>query len=118
MDGKVFTKSTKELLVKVSSEFFNLPIWLKPFIKPATRLLLNLIEKKLDKVVPDEFDKSINKAINLALTGNTSDSTGVLNELDNSINTLAVPDDESSLSLNSLKVLIGIIKNWVNEIKK
>ena len=68
MDGKLLTDETKDILVEfIYKNIKNkAPKWVSFFgiLKAGIRLLVNYLNDKGDKYIPDEIDMYINEAIN------------------------------------------------------
>ena len=74
-DGKIFSKETKELIVSVGDDMIKLPFYAEPFDGPALRVLINFIDTKADKFIPDAIDEYINSGISLALNNNFDEAS-------------------------------------------
>jgi hypothetical protein len=67
MDGKLLTDKTKDILVEFIYQKAKdrLPKWVRLFgiLKVGIRFLINYLNDKGDKVIPDEIDIYINESI-------------------------------------------------------
>ena len=120
MDGKVFTKETKELIVNLADELVEAPIYIEPFDGVAFRILVNLIDKYGDKVIPDEFDEAINDSVLLALAGEYEAAAAVIGEaIDAVVDIPYIEDDiEALVFIDGAKFLVRIIQHWIESKKK
>jgi len=119
MDGKVFTKETKDLIVKVGDDIIKLPFYAEPLDGPALRILINFIDTKADKFIPDNIDPIINSAITLALNGELD---GASIEIGTAINLVVdIPlldeDHEQKLFVDGTSFILSLINNWIQNKK-
>ena len=65
MNGTVFTNETKALLKSIISDAIKtkVPVLIRPLIKPAVGIALNVLNNLGDKFIPDKVDYYINEAI-------------------------------------------------------
>lgn len=118
-DGKFFTQETKDLLKKAGDDALKLPFWAEPFDGPAFGIIINIVDKNADKVVPDEYDAGINSAIQNAFAGNfevaEAEAATILNKV------IDLPyleeDTEYMVFVNGLGFLVSIIKQWIEKKK-
>ena len=118
-DGKVFTKKTKNLIVKVADDMVKLPFYLEPFDGPGFRMIINFIDSKADKFIPDEIDPLINEGIELAFNGETdAASEKIGTALNKVINVpLLEEDSEQLMFVDGVRFILRVIKNWIENKK-
>lgn len=65
MDGKFLSKVTKALIVSFLLGLFikKIPWYLRKIVKVVVPIVINVIDKYADKVIPDKIDPLINMAI-------------------------------------------------------
>lgn len=118
-NGKVFSQETKDLIVKVADEVVKLPIYAEPFDAFAFRLIVNLVDDKLDTIVPDEYDEFINIAVNAALTGNIEEAAQNIAQATNILIDIPYLEEEAEqeMFLAGARFLTSIIKVWIDKKK-
>lgn len=117
MDGKVMTKETKSLLIKMGDDLIKAPIWAEPFDGLALKWLIDFIDKKGDQFIPDEVDPHINNAVVLAFAG---DYKGAATSAATAMNmVIDIPligeDAEQIVFVNGIKFIIGIVQSWISK---
>lgn len=120
-DGKVFSKETKELLVKAGSEVIKekVPFYIKWFIPSVLRIVVNFIDTKADRFVPDSIDPLINEAILAGFGGNYElASIKAGSALNKVINIPLIEEDaEQVMFVEGVRFLISLIKDWIEKRK-
>lgn len=120
MDGKVFSNETKKKVVKAIYEALKLPFYLKPIVRPITRTLINIIDERGDKFIPDEFDAGINLSLSLAFEGRYEDAAATAGGImDAHLDIKYLPDEvEALLFVDGARLFVRFILNWIQNMKK
>lgn len=115
MNGKVFSEETKDLIVKVGDEALKLPFYAEPFDGMAIGFLVNFVDEKLDKVVPDQFDEAINVSINAALMGNYEEaSLNIATAINILIDIPYIEEEvEQEVLVAATNLILRLIKSWI-----
>ena len=119
-DGKVLTKETKALIVQAVDDALQLPWYAEPFDGKLAKILLDFLDKKADKVIPDEVDALINAAITEAFNGQydlAAEKAGTAINIVVDI-PLIDEDTENALIVDSIRVIIRFILNWIEKRKE
>lgn len=116
-DGKVLTNETKQLLTKALDDAIKLPFYLEFADGYAIKIILNIVDKKADKFIPDVIDPMINTGIRLAFEGNKEQAAM---ELGTALNLLVnVPyleeDTEQALCVDGFRFLLRVLLDWVKK---
>lgn len=116
MNGKVFSEETKDLIVKVADDVVKLPFYAEPFDAYAFKIVINFIDSKLDKYVPDQFDEFINLAVNSALVGNIEEaSLNIGSALNLLVDVPYVDEDfEQQMFVDGAKFIASLVKSWID----
>ena len=119
MDGKVFQKETKGKLVKMIDDAIDLPFYAEPFDGPAAKALVNWIDDFGDKHIPDEFDKHIDEAANLALDGKYEEAAAITGKIiDDNLDIKYISDDvEALLFVDGARFIVRFVQNWIEKKK-
>ena len=120
MDGRVLTDETKDLIVKVGDQAIKLPFWAEPFDGPVLNWLVNYVDKKGDKVIPDDIDPLINSAIKAGLGGDWDVAEVQIATAFNKLVDIPLLDEDAEQSLlkNATKVIVDVIKMWIEKSKE
>ena len=82
--------------------------------------MVNFVDKKGDKIIPDEIDPLINSSIQAGLSGDWETAEVQVGTALNKI--IDIPllgeDTEQSLIVNALKVIVDLIRVWITNSKK
>lgn len=115
MNGQFFTPETKDLIVKVGDEAVKLPFWAEPFDGLAIRWVVNFVDVKADKFIPDSIDTFINEAIQAGFNGDWDKASEIIGTTVNTLVNIPLLDEdaEQSLIVNLLKVLTDLIRVWI-----
>ena len=120
-DVEVFSKETKELIIKAGSKVIKekVPFYLKWLIPFVLRIIINFIDTKADKFVPDAIDPLINEAIIAGFNGNYElASIKAGSALNKVINIPLVEEDaEQVMFVGGVEFLISMIKDWIEKEK-
>ena len=118
-DGQVFTPETKELIVDAAFDGLKpkVPFWLRPFLKPALKALLNFLDKQGDKIIPDKVDKLINLAIKLVIEGDYDGASYHAAEALNIVVDLPLIDEDTEHNMfrDAVRLIIRIIQDWIEK---
>jgi hypothetical protein len=119
-DGIIFTKKTKDLIIKTAYSGIKVPFWLKPFIKPGIRIALNFIEKQGDKIIPDNIDGLINGAITETINGNYDKASEYAGTALNIVIDIPLMNEqtEQTMFTDGIRLIIRIIQNWIEKKRK
>ena len=119
MDGKVFSKETKDLVVSVIDDVVKVPVWAEPFDGIAFRVIINFIDKEGDKIIPDTFDANINAIIQKALSGGYEEAAAIAGEaLDDLIDVPYLEDEiEKLVFVDGARFVVRLIQNWIEKKK-
>lgn len=119
MDGKVFSKETKDLIVKVADDVVKLPALIEPFDSMAFSILVNFIDKQGDKVIPDKFDGLINVTVALALNKQYEEAAAEAGSALDALIDIPYLDDEVEklLFVDGAKFLVRLLQNWIEKKK-
>jgi len=120
MDGKVLTDETKDLIVKVGDDVIKLPFWAEPFDGPALKWLITYVDKQGDKIIPDDIDPLINSAIKAGLEGDWDVAEVQIATALNKLVDIPLLDEdaEQSLLVNATKVIVDVIRMWIQKSKE
>lgn len=117
MDGQVFTKETKDLIVEVVVDLAKDKVswYIKPFVKPAVKMAIDFVDLKADKIIPDKVDKLINEMITSALNGNFDKATVAASKASSQL--IQLEKVESGVVQEAivavLKLIVALIKGWI-----
>ncbi|WP_159521763.1 hypothetical protein [Sunxiuqinia indica] len=119
MDGKVFTPETKKLIAKAGDDMIKLPFYAEPFDGPALKIVLNFLDEKADKFIPDDIDPLLNQSINMAFEGNYSEASELAGTALNKV--IDIPlleeDTEQVMFVDGVRFIIRLVKNWIEKKK-
>lgn len=119
MDKKIWTDETTELLATVISDAVKskVPFILRPLTKPATKVIIGLINTKADAFVPDSIDDYVNSAINLGYEGKWDEAAEqVALAADLLIDIPSVEDEyESKLFVALTQAIVNGIRVWIEK---
>lgn len=120
MDGKVLTKETKNLIVKVADDLAKLPFYIEPFDGHAFRVIVNFVDSKADKYVPDEIDPLINRSVKNAIAGNYEAASEEIGTAINKVFDIPLLDEDSEqkMFVEGVLFLLRMIDNWIERKKK
>lgn len=120
MDGKFFTKETKNLLVKVGDDIVKLPFWAEPFDGPAFRWFINFLDAKADKFIPDTIDPLVNAAIIAAFNGNFDLASEKIGSALNQVIDIPLLDEdtEQTMFVDGVRFVLRIVNDWISKLKK
>lgn len=113
--SEVLTQATKDLIVKTVASEVKVPFWVKPFLKPVTRIAINFLDDKGSKVIPDNVDPLINEAITAGVNGDfdkASESAATALNIVIDI-PLLNEDHEQEMFVGGVKFLIQVIQSWI-----
>lgn len=117
MDGKVFTKETKKLMKKGIDNALQLPFYLEWADGPAAGAIIDIVDKKADKYIPDDIDPLINSGITKAFDGNLE---GAATDLGIALNKvidipLVAEDTEQGMCVSGIQFLLHLFVDWVDK---
>ena len=118
-DGKVFTDSTKDLIVKVVDDAIKLGVIGELIDGIMLRGIVNVVDHYGDKFIPDDYDPEINEICELGLNGEYDEAAGKAGSLMNKLIDLPVMDEgtEEFVFVNGLKFLVSLLQNWIEKQK-
>lgn len=117
--SEVLTQATKDLIVKTVANEVKVPFWVKPFLKPVTRIAVNFLDSKGSKVIPDEVDPMINNAITAGINGDfdkASESAATALNIVIDI-PLLDEDHEQEMFVGGIRFLIQVVQAWIDKKK-
>lgn len=122
MNGKFLTKETTGLVVDVINESVNnkVPFFLRPLVKPALNVGMNLFNKYADKIIPDKIDALINSSITKAHAGDWNGAAKDIGIAGDSLVDIKFINDENEekLFVSIAQSLVQGIKTWIESKKK
>lgn len=117
MNGKVFSAETKKQIARAVDDLIKLPFYAEPFDGPAIKIILNFLDEKADKFIPDEIDPLLNEAITLAFAGNFAEASNLAGTALNKV--IDVPlleeDTEQVMFVDGVRFIIRVVKNWIEK---
>lgn len=118
MDGKVLSKETKKFLADVFDDLIKAGI-AEPIDGTLILIVLNVIDKQVDKVIPDSMDNSINEIA--VLCGEkkwieAAEKAAIL--ADEQIDVPFIDDEiERKAFLAVANTIVSLIQLWINKKK-
>lgn len=115
-DGQVFQKSTKKKLVKFLDDTAKLPWYLEPFDGPGFKMLVDMIDEKADKFIPDEIDSLLDEGLILALDDKFNEASEKLGSAINKV--VDIPNleenEEQDVYVTGALFILRFTRNKVN----
>ena len=119
MDGKCFSDETKDLIVKVGDEAIKAGVIGELVDGLGVRGLINIVDHYADKVIPDEFDSSINQVATLALNGDYVESIEVAEDVLTDLADLKIENPTVEIIVKSgISLLVGLLKDYIEKKKE
>lgn len=122
MNEKVFTKKTKALIVKASSGIIKekVPFYIRWFIPSILRVVINFIDTKADKFVPNSIDPLINESIVAGFNGNYKLASIKAGTAMNKVIDIPLLEEnaEQIMFVEGVRFLISIIRDWIEKKKQ
>ena len=119
---EVFSKSTASLLVRVITDAIkpHVVVLLRPLIKPAVGIGINVSNKFLGKFIPDEIDPLLNSAIQKANEGEWDSAAEDIGLAGNMLVDIPNVDDEHErkLFVSIAQAIVNGVKSWIENKKK
>ena len=118
-DGKVFTDSTKDGLVKIVDDAIKLGVVGELLDNLAIRGAVNVIDFYGDKIIPDDYDPFINEVIQLILEEKYALAAEKAGSLMNKLIDLPVMDEttEEFVFVQGMKFLVSMLMNYIEKQK-
>ena len=119
-DGKVFTKETKDKIVQVGDDMIKLPFYAEPFDGTALRILINFIDSKADKFIPDNIDSLLNDGINAAFNKDFDEASEKIGTALNLVINIPLIEEnnEQTMFVDGVRFVIRMIQNWISNKSK
>jgi len=118
MDGKVFKKETKKRLANFVDDQIDAG-WFEPVDGLVARGLVDFVDKKGDKFIPDEFDEKIDECVLLCIDGKFEEAAGKAGEtIDTLVDLKWLDDDvEALVFVDGSKFIVRLLQNWIEQKK-
>jgi len=118
-DGKVFSQETKKLIVKAADDAIKLPFYAEPFDGPAIKVLVNFIDSKADKYVPDNIDPLINAGITAGIKGDLDLASLHIGQAINQVVDIPLleEDTEQKMFVDGVRLILRILDTWIQKKK-
>ena len=121
MNNQFLTKETNDLVKDIIVEAVKpkVPFLLRALVSPSVGIVLNLVNKYADKVVPDSVDGYINIAIKEAHTGNYNLAAASIGKAADTLIDIPNVDDvhESNLFISIAQAIVQGVKVWIEKKK-
>ena len=120
-DGKFLTKQTTDSLVDLIANKIKpkLPWYLRGFAKTGIKLVLSLLNKGGDRIIPDKADVLINQSINEGVAGKWEAASRSLAKVENML--IDIPNQTESqeevMFYANTNALVQNIKGWLENRK-
>lgn len=114
-DGKVFTKETKQNLRQVLDDVVALKGWKELLSDIGLWGVVEAVDYFGDKIVPDQYDESLNNITALILAKDYDAAGVALGDLLNVVIDIPVLDEtqEEFVFKQGLQFIISILKNYI-----
>lgn len=118
MDGKVFSKETEERIVFLVADAVKgkVPLIVRPLVKPAVGIVVGIVNKQLDKVIPDKIDGLLNEAFKYGDKDQWDLAADKVGEAADMLVDIPLVDDnkEKELFVSIAQVIVNAVKTWID----
>ena len=120
MDGKVLSIANRDWVIKKLDEVIRLPFWAEPFDGIGIGFLIDFIDLKGDKIIPDSFDDEINQIIILCADGQYESASRILAATIAELTQLRqIPSEVwNNAIINTTVAITSLIQAWVENKKQ
>jgi hypothetical protein len=121
-DGKFLTPKTTDSLIGLIADELKPKVkwWLRGFVKQGLKIAFTYLNKGGDKIIKDEADFYVNKAVNEGIDGKWDEAALSIAKAENII--FDVPnmseDQEEKMFYANTNMIIQNIKGWIEKKKK
>ena len=120
MDGQVLSSGNKKWIANKIDELIVLPWYAEPLDGPAIKVLIDWIDKKGDKIIPDKFDVNINQVVIFCAEKQWEQAAAVLGStIADLIEIKSIPSEVWQKAVIDTTIAItSIVAAWVDSKKK
>lgn len=119
MQEKIFSKETKDRLVKVIDDAIEINAFVETIDGPAIRVLIGIIENYADKYVDSKFDELINQVANFALDKDFESALQSLGLILDSLIDIEEMSDENErlIFVDGMRFIGRLLTTYLNKAK-